>query len=238
MKTALLTLLLLSTSAFCQTPDAPTWKDWVPAGWKLISSTTGDFNQDGKSDAVLVLEENNPANRKRNDSLGASELNLNPRRLVILFQTASSYQKITELNHFLPSEHDAETPCLSDPLAEGEIKISHGLLKIGLHYWLSCGSYGVTNRTFTFRYENKRFRLIDMDVWEFMRNTGARTEYSSNYLTGKQKITTGYNEFEKSESKPKTAWKNIFNRRKFYLDDMRSSCYSDDGRAEDWCREE
>jgi len=181
MRFAIIVLLLLSTPAFCKTPDTLAWKEWVPAGWKIIHSATGDLNQDGRSDAVLVLEEDNPANRKSNDGLGDSVLNLNPRRLVILFQTASGYQKVASTDRFLPSENDADCLCLADPVGDRNIHVSRGLLKIGLLYWVSCGSWGVTHRTFTFRYENNCFRLIGLDVSEFMRNSGESSEYSINY---------------------------------------------------------
>jgi hypothetical protein len=239
MRFAILVLLLLSTPAFCKTPDTVAWKEWVPVGWQIIHSATGDLNQDGKSDAVLVLEEDNPANRKSNDGLGDSVLNLNPRRLVILFQTASGYQKVVSADRFLPSQNDAGSPCLSDPLYGGGIHVNRGLLKIELHYWLSCGSWSDTTRTFSFRYENNRFRLIGLDVSEFMRNSCEQSEYSINYLTGKQKITTGLKGCEaeskpEKESKPKITWKKIPSNRIFYLDKMTSDC-NPDSKEDNWC---
>ena len=225
--------LLLSASAFCELSDAATWTDRVPVGWKMILSVTGDLNQDGKDDAVLVLEEENPANRKPNEAMGTPTLNLNPRRLVVLFKTMSGYRQIVSTDRFLPSESDEESLCLSDPLSEGGVRIQHGLLRVALHYWLSCGSYGVTHRTFSFRYVKTRFRLVGMDSWGFMRNSGDGSQDSINYLTGKQKLTTGLNEF--NASKPKISWKSIRSRKNFYLDEMSSSCYSGD-KLEDWCQ--
>lgn len=206
---------------------------WVPKGWKLIQSAVGDLNQDGKSDAVMVLERDDPKNFKQNDGLGAPALNLNPRRLVILLKTTSGYNKVADLEHFLPSENSADNSCLSDPLEEGGVGIHRGLLQIDLHYWLSCGSWGVSHDKFVFRYENERFRLIGLDSSEFMRNSGESTEYSTNFLTGRKKITTGLNMFE--TTKAKTSWKKIPGSRAFYLDEISSECNTEK-KNQDWCK--
>jgi len=214
--------LSLGITVPCAATGAAEFAPWVPAGWNLTHTFTGDLDRDGKSDAVLVLHQADPAKLKPNSNFGPSGLNLNPRRLVVLLQTASGYQKVRETDRFLPTEHDAENSCLADPLDEGGLDIDRGLLRIDLHYWLSCGSYGVTHRSFSFRYDKQRFRLIGLDIWSFMRNSGERTDYSFNFLTGKQKITTGLNEFE--ESKPKVSWKRIAGLKDFYLDEMQSNC--------------
>lgn len=232
MKAIFLIVLFWNAAAFAKTPDSVSWQEWIPPGWKLIRSAAGDLNQDGKDDAALILEKDDPAKRRPNSEMGAPVLNLNPRRIVILFQTAGGYRKVVSTDDFLPSEHDAESPCLSDLLEEGGVQINRGLLKIDLHYWLSCGSSDVTHNTLTFRHENGRLRLIGLDAWDFSRSSGERTESSTNYLTGKQKLTTGLNEFE--ETKPETVWKSIPQTRSFFLDEIRSACDQDDN--DGWCQ--
>lgn len=204
---------------------------WVPAGWTLTHTVIGDLDRNGQDDAVLVLQQADPAKLKPNSNFGPSELNLNPRHLVVLRQTASCYQKVLETDRFLPTEHDAENSCLADPLEEGGISIARGLLKVDLHYWRSCGSYGVTHRTFSFRYDKPRWRLIGLDMWDFMRNSGERNEVSLNYLTGKQKNTTGLNEF--ADAKPKVVWTHIAGNQSFFLDEMSSDCAVD--KPPQWC---
>lgn len=225
-------LFALSAAASCEAENPDPYAPWVAAGWKLLRSVTGDLDRDGRADAVLVLEQADPANRRKNDGLGAPELNLNPRKLVVLLQTASGLRKVADADQLLPSEHDDGSPCLGDPLYEGGVRIAHGLLRIDLHYWMSCGSYGVTHRTFSFRYGGGRFRLIGADAWEFMRNSGARSEISINYLSGRKKVTTGLNEFEPSE--PKISWHNIRTQKAWYLDEMPPSCDAEDALGE-WC---
>lgn len=208
---------------------------WVPAGWKQVARATGDLTKDGSDDEVLVLEQTVAANLIPNDSLGAPQLNLNPRRLLILANTAAGYQPLLSRDDLLPSEHDAEVPCLADPLLEqGGIAVRGGKLMITLGYWLSCGSYGVTTDTFTLRLEGERFRLIGFDRQSFSRNSGEISETSINYLTAKKKTTSGKNEFE--ESTAVEEWTKLADLPPFYLDEIRLNCFAGDEPGCGWDR--
>ena len=190
----------------------------IPAGWKLLSSVQGDLNRDGQADLVRVIEEDNPANHLKNDGLGQSVLNINPRRLHVFLQQNGAYQPVLNTDRFLPSENNADSHCLADPLQEGgEVAVKNGLLHIQLHYWLSCGSWYVTHNAYTFRYQDGRFRLIGWDSSSFHRASGERSEYSHNYLTGKRKTVTGLNEFEPN-ARPKTRWTRLSGPQVWYLD--------------------
>ncbi len=67
---------------------------------------------------------------------------------------------------------------------EGSLSIQYGALRASLGYWLSSGSWSSTRHTFTFRRDDRRFRLIGFDVHEFKWNSGETTELSINHLTG------------------------------------------------------
>lgn len=162
---------------------------FIPEGWILLRHAEGHLNGDGKQDAVLILEKDDPLLRRKNDLLGPDVLDLNPRRLLILFQNTKGYEAALQSDSFLPSRSDEEIPCRADPLEDGDIAISRGRLLITLNYWTSCGGWGSRTNTYIFRYENKRFRLIGAENIEFMRNTGEQTNYSVNYLTGDTKTT-------------------------------------------------
>lgn len=232
MRMVLLALLLFSGVVVGKPATEDTFGAWVPEGWTLFLQAMGDLDKDGGPDVVLVLEEDNPLNRKGNDYMGPAELNLNPRRLLVLFGGEAGYRPVLSVDHFLPSQHDEETPCLDDPLSMGGVEVKRGLLEVSLHYWLSCGSYAVSNRTFKFRYQEGRFRLIGLDTWGFMRNSGERTERSINFLTGKRKVTTGLNEFE--ESRPVVRWESVDAGDPLFIDAMSPSCWVD-GKVQIWC---
>ena len=74
----------------------------VPAGWKLLFSVRGDLNRDGQADLVRVIEEDNPAKHLKNDGLGQSVLNTNPRRLLVFLQQNGTYQPVVDTDQFLP----------------------------------------------------------------------------------------------------------------------------------------
>jgi hypothetical protein len=215
--------------------DQAKWAQFVPSSWKLLLATEGALS--GDAAAALVVEEDNPANTSNNDGMGEPMLNYNPRRLLILSKTASGYRKISSAESFLPTAADPDSRCLADPLMEeGDIKIENGLLKITLGYWLSCGSWSVSKRTFIFRKENARFRLIGLDSFTFSRASGEGSEYSSNYLTGRKKTTNGVNMMEEPVDmpKPKVNWKRI-GAAKFYLDAMKNDDCANYEDAPSWC---
>ncbi len=235
MKPSLILLLFfLAAPAFAG--DAHPFSEWIPKGWKLIAHKSGDLNRDGLDDAVLVAEQTDPAKlRKNNESLGASTLNLNPRRLIILFKTPNGFRTILDRDNLLPSEHNEDVPCMADRLDGGGVSIKRGNLAIGLHTWLSCGSYGVTHETFTFRPEGSRFRLIGYDCSEFSRNSGEQSDFSINYLTGRKKITKELNAFR--PSKPKVSWRKLPLRRRFFLDGISLDCdATDPANKDNWCQ--
>ncbi len=173
----------------------------LPKNWKIISATMGDLNKDKRHDIVLIVEENNPRKRLKNTGMGDSTLNINQRGIMVFFQRHDGRFELVEKNltGFIPSENDEDSPCLADPLMyEGSIEIKKNILIVHFNYWLSCGSWYVTDYTYKFRYQNKRFALIGLDESTFHRASGEITETSTNYLTKKQIVTTGLNQFEKS----------------------------------------
>ena len=226
LKTILpLTLISFSTVTLAA-PDKLAYAKFVPQGWTVLETASGDLNRDGKIDAALIIQQNNPNNIKNHEGLGSDRLNLNPRKLLILFQTAQSYQLITE-NDSLPTENDEESPCLADPLEDGGMSITKGLLKINLHYWLSCGSWYVTNNNYTFRYQNNNLSLIGFDSNDFHRASGDITERSINFSTGKVKTTTGKNEFADVSQPIKVQWSTLKNKYPLTLQDIDFSEYTE-----------
>ncbi|WP_373755608.1 hypothetical protein [Neisseria sp.] len=158
--------------------------------WKQITEANGDLNRDGKADKVVVEQMQNPKNIIKNDGLGSKTLNTNPRRLRVMLAEKGGWRTVSEAR-WLPPEHDAETPCLTDPLYDGGINVEKGILSVNLNYFLSCGSWTVSNHTFKYRYQNGRMVLIGADGRSHARNGGYGTGVSINFPT--RKITaTGF----------------------------------------------
>ena len=121
---------------------------------------------------------------------------------------------------FIKSEGNKESPALMDTL--DSISIKNNILKIKLNYFLSAGSWSVTQNTYTFRFQNQKFELIGFDNNSFMRNSGDQEKLSVNFSTNKVKITTGGNIFDEKANKPKEEWKTVNIKKKYVLDEMTS----------------
>lgn len=201
--------------AFAQEPSglsadlASKFHAYVPSGWKLVLVAQGDLNKDNKSDAVLLVQDTKPEKVQKNDGYGGPILNTNERRLIVLLARKKGFKELLSTNKSIPLEDDVNAPCLVDPLLEGEMSIKKGILLLRFNYWYSCGSNGVTNTAYKFRYGKGKMRLIGLDYFSFYRNQGDIYETSTNYLTGMQKTTTGEHMFDETQSNPKSKWKKV-----------------------------
>jgi hypothetical protein len=197
--------------------------DMVPKNWILVYYALGDINNDGLTDAIMVVENTDSAYLKRNRTLGPKILNMNPRQVMVLFQTPTGYKEVLRVNNGFPTEHNAKKPCLADPLVEaGEIKINRGQIKVALNYKLNCSSYETVEHTFNFRYEDARFRLITFKALELERISGKATEYNFDYETGQKKVVTGINIYE--PSKKHMQFQQFIFTKKLYLDEISLAC--------------
>jgi hypothetical protein len=237
MKLFAAALFILSSTAAVAAETA-TFVKHVPKGWKLIDSAEGKLSKQSQGDAVLIIEQDDPAKKIANDGLGGAVLNLNPRRLVLLNKAKGQYRQVAAADGFLPTEGDQGSPCLVDPLDEGGVAIANGVVSLHLKYWMSCGSYGVSNRTFIFRAEAKRYRLIGFEMLAFSRSSGEGSETSINYLTSQKKLTEGLQIIEPEDGTPEKKatirWSKIAPS-KYYLDAMRSSDCDDFDHGPSWC---
>lgn len=199
--------------------EGMTIADFVPNKWKVIAKFEGDLNKDKMSDVAFVIENTAKENFVLNSSFGNDTLNVNPRFLLVLFKTNSNYVLKGINKKFIPSQHDFVSTCLEDPFMEnGGIEIKNGVLNIDLHYWLSCGSWYVTDISYKFRFQENSFFLIGYDSSSFHRSSGESEATSINFLSKKKEIITGMNEFV--TSKPKTIWKKIKIEKLLKLEDL------------------
>ncbi len=204
------TSLVVSQNNFSTVEEGKRIQDFIPKGWEKITECKGDLNNDKADDIAFIIEEKDKKKFILNQQgLGQDTLNINPRKLIIIFKNGSAYKLADVNNTFIPLSNDIENSCLMDPLADGEIKIEKGKFKISLNYWYSCGSWYTTIKTFTFKFRDNHFFLIGFDSYQFHRSTGEVTEESRNYLTKKQSSSSGGNQFSDGKEKIKTIWSKI-----------------------------
>lgn len=181
--------------------NGKTAADFVPTGWKIIGTAEGDLNHDGKPDVALVLQGNDEAYKWTNEGLGESEVDQNPRMLVIaLAQPAGGFRKLTQSNNFIPV-HD--NPVADDPF-DG-IDVQRGLLNIHFRMWASAGSWSMSVTQYKFRYEDSAMRLIGYEYYHRHRASGAEYTVSANLLTGRQRTTQS----DEGSYKPKETWQKL-----------------------------
>ena len=205
---------------------AKTVNEFIPKGWKEISNTSGDLNNDKLKDTIIVIEKEDKKNIKKNDGLGPDYLNLNPRILLILFKQKDGTYTLVSKNDkdFISSPNSEDEPTLEDTF--NGISIKNNTLIINFNYFYSAGSWGTSKTNYIFRYQNNRFELIGFSESSFMRNSGEE-EVSVNFSTNKIKTTTGGNVFEGNVNNPKSKWKTVNFKRKYTLDEMSDSVMSE-----------
>src|SRR5262245_7311505 len=90
--------------------QAQTQAGLVPQGWTVEMESRGDLNGDGAPDLMLVLHMTDPANVITNDGLGTSELDTNPRMLVVAFtDKATKKYSLALADHTLIPRHTIPT---------------------------------------------------------------------------------------------------------------------------------
>jgi hypothetical protein len=183
---------------------------FVPAGWRLEFTRTGDLNKDGRPDIVFVLRMNDPRNVVRHDAMGQNPLDTNPRILAAAFAQEKGGYHIALQDHELIPRHDI--PTMDDPLdpngvQPGGVEVKNGTIRVTLGRFMSAGGWGMGKSTFTFRWkEGDCFQMIGYDNLEVRRNTGEIEERSVNFSTRRVKLTKSSME---TEGPGKVTWYNL-----------------------------
>ncbi len=174
------------------------FSDFIPPGWKVLGKAAGDLNGDDRTDIVLVLKNTSSKFKQKNSGLGDKVFDTNPRMLVILFNDPKTggYQLAQSSRTIIPIP---ESPTMEEPFEK--ISIHNGILQLAFTVWYSAGSWSSSNASYKFRWQDNRFVLIGADKTEIERNSGKKTDFSYNFLTGKEQIVTGNIESKKSTSK-------------------------------------
>ncbi len=222
---ASLTVVLLSSSMLGAAEAAPTLpaaaQSYLPKGWKLLEVVKADLNSDGRDDLVFVREEDDPKKITQEPRSNDGVRNLNPRVMVVLLAEEGGYRKLAEYTKLIPPAFDPMYDMMDDRF--NGISVKKGILTVGFRYWASAGTWWMSMESYKFRLEAGRLRLIGSETDSFHRGSGEKDLVSTNHLTGKVKRTSGLNEFDEKESKPKIKWETLPSRKPIYMDEL-SAC--------------
>ncbi|MEY4445780.1 MAG: hypothetical protein RL444_893 [Verrucomicrobiota bacterium] len=211
--------MLLAVGAAPTLPAAA--QSYLPKGWKLLEVVKADLNSDGRDDLVFVREEADPKKITQEPRSNDGVRNLNPRVMVVLLAEEGGYRKLAEYTKLIPPAFDPMYDMMDDRF--NGISVKKGILTVGFRYWASAGTWWMSMESYKFRLEAGRLRLIGSETDSFHRGSGEKDLVSTNHLTGKVKRTSGLNEFDEKESKPKIKWETLPSRKPIYMDEL-SAC--------------
>ncbi|WP_025663125.1 SH3 domain-containing protein [Aquimarina megaterium] len=180
--------------------------DLIPQGWKVLSTSSGDLNNDDIDDIVFAIQNTLPENLEFNDGPGIDTLDLNPRVLGIYFGKSDHiFEKKLQSNEFIILR---DSPTMDEPF-DGVKILDNGDLQIDFHFWYSAGSWQMSDHQYTFRYQNEAFELITYESSERHRGSGEETDYKVNFITKKMNTSRMYFDDETDEKSEEDLQKKI-----------------------------
>ncbi len=155
----------------------------IPKEWTMICETKGDFNNDGYKDwAFVAMSDDSTANME--ECIGKMKC-WSP-TLAIYFGTKrgklkqfACWDAIMSSDEYLSISHE-----ISIDTEEGNY------LKLGCSTW--GGSWNVPYFSYTFRFQDNKFQLIERGGEEFDRKTLRAERWHYNYITGENTYQIEY----------------------------------------------
>ena len=170
---------------------------FVPPGWIIEQQLSGNFNRDGRADALVLLRmapaAATPGQAGTNgvagipDGSGPHRLST-PRLLAVLIGARNGYELSASNGRLVPQ---VDLVHQEDPMADGELSVRPGGFEVKLGMTSGVGSYLGAVLHYRFRHQNGCFRLIGYDRLETHRATLDTQDLSVNFLTGAVVHTTG-----------------------------------------------
>ncbi len=121
-----------------------TWQSFVPPGYEVVTSTTGDFNKDQIEDIALILLK---GDKKQVDEY---DLGYGMKKLLILFGDRKEGYKVSI---------DSDTAIYED-LKISEFTFENGILLVDYYY----GATERTDEAFSFAYNEGKWELVWYEV--------------------------------------------------------------------------
>ena len=205
MKTLLSALLIFSTSVgYCDysEPYAPIDANkldkiaaFIPKHWEAIALAEGDLNKDKQTDYALIIQKTDQANiQSSSGSLVSTDINTNPRHLLLLFTVKEGGQKkLTRkriYRKFVPTIN-AASPDMAEPVSY--IGVNEGIFEIKFKSEPQDDSWSKEDITYQFRYHAKteRFRLINYENHTVNKATAMFKKQSMDLVQGTKESAYG-----------------------------------------------
>lgn len=173
-------LTLISFNTFAQSTKSFT--QFIPKGFVLEDTITGELNKDGQEDVVLITRATNPMRIIQDENRG--KFDRNRRGIVILFKKGSQYNKVLQ-----------NDTCFASAFEDGGVyfapELSLEIKKGNLYIDYNHGRYGFWN--YTFRYQNNDFALIGYDQSDHF-GPVVNKSTSINFLTKTKIVKVNTNE--------------------------------------------
>lgn len=162
--------------------------DFIPPGWKAIALAQGDLNDDERLDYALVIQDTDPDNIQGDGGLIATEVDVNPRHLLLLFggdaEAGEMLSRKRIYRKFIPGLNPDE-PDLAEPLSY--VGINEGALEVKFEVWGGAYSFERDDITFRFRYDeaSETFPLISFDHRNVHKATGMFKDFKADLVRNK-----------------------------------------------------
>jgi hypothetical protein len=137
------------------TAEATACEGFAPKGWTVTAKVEGDLNGDKLADCVLIVQGTDKRFLNKNEGLGTDVFDTNPRVLVIAFRRSdgTGFSLAEQNNHFIVA---SDSPTMTEPFQEAAI--NKGVLTFGFEEFYSAGSWGMSNRKYTFPLSGRGIR--------------------------------------------------------------------------------
>jgi hypothetical protein len=174
-------IMPLAIAAFGQFKQKQDPSDFLPKGYVIFEKITGDLNNDGIEDCILIIKGTDTNKIVTDEHRG--KLDRNRRGIIILFNKKDHFElALKNYNCFSSENEDGGVyfaPELSIEIKKGNLYVHYGHGRYG--YW-----------EFTFRFNNSDFELIGYD--ETNGGPVIESETSVNFLTKKKQEKVNTNE--------------------------------------------
>lgn len=169
-------------------------KEFIPYGWKIRDSVSGDLSNDKTSDIAVILQYKDTVSIVNPDEDDPDTVNIQPRILLILFvdKRTHKFQLVEQNNTFILRNDDPNL--LDDPYQS--MTITKGVLSVEFQLSYGIGSWNITHSSYSFRYQNDSFVLVSAYKNLFNRATHNYENYSFDFLQKKWKLAKGNDDLD------------------------------------------